>query len=66
MTKFVLATCSDNFFGSVALFEPLDSGLPGGLLASPALVQVSRGTVYIPVVNIGTTDVLLYARTQLG
>lgn len=66
VTKFVVSTCSDNFSGSAALFEPLDSGLPGGLLASPALVRVSRGTVYIPVVNIGTTDVLLYAHTQLG
>lgn len=66
VTKFVVATCSDHFSGSAALFEPLDSGLPGGLLASPALVWVSRGTSYILVVNIGTTDVLLYACTQLG
>lgn len=66
VTKFVVATCSDQFSGGAALFEPLDAGLPGGLLASPALVRVSRGTVYIPVVNLGTTDVLLYARTQLG
>ncbi|XP_056108553.1 uncharacterized protein LOC130086512 [Rhinichthys klamathensis goyatoka] len=66
VTKFVRATCSDHLSGSTALFEPLDSGLPGGLLASPSLVQVFGGTVYVPVVNVGTSDVLLYARTQLG
>ena len=48
------------------LFEPLASGLPAGLLASPCLVQVVRGTAYIPVVNVGTTEVLLYPRTTLG
>lgn len=66
VTKFVKVTCSDHLSGSTALFEPLDSGLPGGLLASPSLVQVIGGTVYLPVVNVGTTDVLLHARTQLG
>lgn len=48
------------------LFEPLDSSLPAGLLASPALVQVVGSTAYIPVVNVGTTDVLLYPRTTVG
>lgn len=66
VTKFVRATCSGHLSGSTALFEPLDSGLPGGLLASPSLVLVVGGTVYVPVVNVGTTDVLLHARTQLG
>ncbi|KAL1264143.1 hypothetical protein QQF64_004498 [Cirrhinus molitorella] len=66
VTKFVAATCSDQFSGGFALFEPLNPGLPGGLLASPALVRVVGGTVYIPVVNVGTTDIVLYACTWLG
>ncbi|KAK7881610.1 hypothetical protein WMY93_030019 [Mugilogobius chulae] len=39
---------------------------PAGLLASPALVQVVRGTAYVPVVNVGDNDVLLYPRTLVG
>lgn len=46
----------------MVLFEPLESGLPAGLLASPALVQVSEGTAYILVVNVG----LLYPHTVVG
>ena len=42
------------------------SGLPAGLLTFPCVVQVTRGTVYVPVVNVGTTDVLLYPRVGLG
>ena len=64
--KIVAATCSEVFSESTVLFEPLDSGLPAGLLASPALVRVSRGTAYIPVVNVGSTEVLLYPRTVVG
>lgn len=64
--KVVAATCSSQYSGSNVLFEPTDSGLPGGLLASPAVVPVSEGTVYIPVVNVSTTDVVLYPRTRLG
>lgn len=40
--------------------------LSAGLLASPCLLQVDKGTVYVPVVNVGTTDALLYPRTSLG
>lgn len=40
MMKMVAATCSENFSSGVALFEPLESGLPAGLLASPALIRV--------------------------
>lgn len=47
-------------------FEPLDSGLPAGLFASPALVQVERGIAYIPIVNVGSTEVFLYPRTVVG
>ena len=64
--KFVPATCSAQHSGTTVLFEPSDRGLPAGLLASPALVQSEGGTVYIPVVNVGTSDVLLYPRTEVG
>lgn len=52
--KIVAATCSEQFSG------PLDSGLPSGLLAFPALVRVIRGTAYIPVVNVGSVEVVLH------
>ncbi|KAK0155388.1 hypothetical protein N1851_002293 [Merluccius polli] len=61
--KLVVATCSAQYSGISALFEPLDSGLPVGLLASPALVRVVQGTAYIPIVNVGSSAVLLYPRT---
>lgn len=62
----VPATCSVQYSGTTALFEPLDRGLPSGLLASPALVRVGNGTAYIPIVNVGSLDVLLYPRTVVG
>lgn len=62
----VAATCSSQYSGSPVLFEPPDSGLPGGLLVSPAMVTVQKGTVYIPVVNVSTIAVVLYPRTRLG
>lgn len=64
--KVIVATCSEQYSGDTVLFEPLDSGLPAGLLASPALVPVIRGTVYIPVVNVGVLDAVLYPNTLLG
>lgn len=64
--KIVAATCSEQYSGGTMMFEPLDRGLPAGLLASPALVRVVRGTAYVPVVNVGTTDVLLSPRTIVG
>lgn len=64
--KLVPATCSPQYASGVVLFEPLESGLPSGLLASPALVRVHHGTASIPVVNVGTTDVFLYPRISLG
>lgn len=48
------------------MFEPPESGLPAGLLASPALVRVIRGTVYVPVVNVGTAEVMLRPTTVVG
>ncbi len=64
--KLVVVTCSAQYSSGTILFEPLDSGLPAGLLASPSLVPVDRGTAYVPVVNVGTVDVVLYARTVIG
>ncbi|KAJ8011834.1 hypothetical protein DPEC_G00062400 [Dallia pectoralis] len=64
--KTVDATCLEQYSGCTVLFEPLGSGLLAGLLASPALVQVVGGTAYIPIVNVGTIDVLLYPRTVVG
>ncbi len=64
--KIITATCSEQYSGGTVLFEPLESGLPAGLLASPALVPVTRGTVYIPVVNVGISDAVLYSNTLLG
>ena len=64
--KIVAATCSQQYLADDVLFEPLTKGLPEGLLASPALVNVTRGTVYIPIVNVGTEDVVLHPRTVLG
>lgn len=63
---FVTATCSSLLAGKTVLFEPTETGLPAGLLASPSLVQVSGGTVSVPVVNVGTVDVVLYPTTVIG
>ncbi|KAK7918908.1 hypothetical protein WMY93_010192 [Mugilogobius chulae] len=41
--KLVTSTCSEQFAGDTALFEPPDFGLPAGLLVSPCLVRVERG-----------------------
>lgn len=54
----VAATCSAHFGSSgSALVEPLtfEHVLPKGLLVFPALVNVVRGTAYIPVVNVGVS-----------
>lgn len=64
--KIIAATCSEQYSRTSVLFEPSESGLPGGLLASPALVRVVRGTAYIPIVNVGANSVLLYPRTIVG
>lgn len=64
--KIVAVTCSEQCSDTTVLFEPLDCGLPAGLLASPSLVRVVRGTAYIPIVNVGSIEVLLYPRTVVG
>lgn len=61
-----MRNCPEQFSVQSVLFEPSESSLPAGLLVSPCLVQVTTGTVYFPVVNVGTTEVLLYPRTSLG
>lgn len=63
---FVAATCAEHLVSRTVLFEPNESGLPEGLMASPALVRVIGGMVYVPVVNVGTSDVLLFPRKVLG
>lgn len=64
--KLVAATCSQHYSGSDVLLEPLSTGLPAGLLVSPALVQLPRGTVCIPIVNVGVNDAVLYPCTVIG
>ncbi len=64
--KVVAATCSGQFAGDTVLFEPPEIGLPAGLLASSALTRVTRGTVYVPVVNVGKTDIMLFRNSVLG
>lgn len=64
--KLVASTCPGQFTGGSVLFEPPKDGQPAGPLASPCLVQVVRCTVYVPVVNVGMTEVLLYCWTGLG
>ncbi|KAL1281970.1 hypothetical protein QQF64_000773 [Cirrhinus molitorella] len=54
----ILGRCYQELFGQ--------HGLPAGLLASPALVKVSRGTVYVPIVNVGTVEVILRPATLVG
>lgn len=64
--KFVTATCASVFSDKIVLFEPLETGLPAGLLASPSLVRVNGGTVWVPIVNVGALDAVLYPTTILG
>lgn len=61
----VAVTGSSQYSGFSVLFEKVDSGLPRGLMASPALLTVCQSTVYIPVVNVGAIDVILYWCTRL-
>lgn len=62
----IAATCSERFADGVVLLEPPEFGLPENLLVSPALVHVVKGTVYVPIVNVGTLDVTLFPRRVLG
>ncbi|KAL6490489.1 hypothetical protein MHYP_G00008340 [Metynnis hypsauchen] len=68
--KMVAATCSSQVGEAPegVLFEPFNnsSPLPDGLLISTSLVKVARGTVYVPVVNVGQARVALHPRCPLG
>lgn len=64
--QIVAATCSTQYDGTMVLFEPPESGLPGGLLGSPAMVRVVGGTAYILVVNVGSIEVLLHPHVVVG
>lgn len=64
--KLVSSTCAEQLSGHSVLFEPLQSDLPAGIIVSPCLVQVERGTVHILVINVGTTEVVLHPRVRLG
>ena len=68
--KLVATTCARKLFTAptTVLFEPLKSidSLPAGLLVSPAMVKVVRGTAYIPVVNVGTASIKLPRRCPIG
>lgn len=52
--------------GCTVLFEPPETGFPAGLLAPSSLVQVTRDTIYVSVVNVGTIDVVLYPTAVIG
>ncbi|KAI4897396.1 hypothetical protein NFI96_007157 [Prochilodus magdalenae] len=64
--KWVASTCPEQFSGQVVLLEPPEGGLPAGLLVPLCLLPVVRGTVYVPVVNVGTTEIVLHPRVHLG
>ena len=69
--KFVQATCNQGPGPALdkVMLEPLPYGkghLPVNLLISSALLEVSRGTVNIPIVNVGEEDQWLKSRTVLG
>lgn len=57
--KIVAATCSEQYSGSTVLFEPLENGL----LASPALVRVIRGTASLWLM---LAPLILHPRTAVG
>ncbi|KAK7922290.1 hypothetical protein WMY93_009192 [Mugilogobius chulae] len=68
--KIVPTTCPQGRFGpsKSGLFEPFTSmcSLPAGVVISTAMVSVHRGTAYIPVLNVSTTDAMLHPRTAVG
>lgn len=55
------ATCAELLAGDAMLLGPPELGLLEGLLVSSALVHVSGGTVYMLVVNVGTSDGLFFS-----
>ena len=68
-TKFVATTCAQYYFNRPAtvLVEPVENcPLPGGLLLAPAMVQITRETAYVPIVNVGEVDCFLPPRITVG
>ncbi len=67
--KLVAATCSQHLIdqSKAVLFEPLSNiVLPAGVLVVPAVVHVVKGTVYVPVLNVGNMDARVPSRCALG
>ena len=65
----VVAHCNQVDAISHAFLEPSQAGegsWPGHLLVSPSLLPVHNGQVFVPVVNVGTEDQWLPAKTELG
>lgn len=63
---FVQATCNQNPALNTVLLEPLSNGesyLPTNILISTAVFSVSKGTVNVPVVNVGKDDQWVRPRT---
>ena len=62
------ATCSSRFSEptGAALIEPLDDGCSLPECVLPAMLTVTKGTLYIPKVNVGETDVVLHPHLPIG
>ena len=67
--QWVPALCNQVAAISYALLEPAtgaQNALPSNLLISPALLTVCDGQVFVPVVNVGTEERWIPAKTVLG
>lgn len=62
----IVPASSEQYSNTSVLFEPLKTCLSARLIDSLALAQVVGSIAYIPVVNVGTTNVLLYPYTVVG
>lgn len=54
------------YMSATTMLEPGGSDLAPGLLLSPALVSVSNGVTYVPVVNVGATGATVHSKQVLG
>lgn len=61
MLKIIVATCSEQYAGTNVLFACLETGLPAGLFASPAVVSVVW-----PTSDVWSSDVLPYPCAIVG
>lgn len=49
------------------VFEPFSNVvLPAGVLVIPAVVQLFKGTAYVPVINVGSINACIPSRCALG